>query len=69
LLNRLVRGAFSVRRKMLRNSLKNIAGVHPFWQSLDFDFTRRPETVTVEEWVTLANQISSKRNHKLGVSL
>jgi len=68
LLNRLVRGAFSVRRKMLRNSLKNIAGVHPFWQSLDFDFTRRPETVSVEEWVALANQISSLRNHKLAAA-
>jgi 16S rRNA (adenine1518-N6/adenine1519-N6)-dimethyltransferase len=65
LLNRLVRGAYSVRRKMLRNSLKNIAGVHPFWQNLDFDFTRRPETVTVEEWVELANQIAHRRKHML----
>jgi 16S rRNA (adenine1518-N6/adenine1519-N6)-dimethyltransferase len=63
-LNTLVRGAFSARRKMLRNSLKTIAGIHPFWQQLDFDFSRRPETVTVREWVTLANDIANLRNRK-----
>jgi 16S rRNA (adenine1518-N6/adenine1519-N6)-dimethyltransferase len=62
--NKLVRGAFAGRRKMLRNSLKSIAGIHPFWQELNFDFTRRPETVSVEEWVHLANSISNLRNHK-----
>ena len=63
ILNKLIRGAFSVRRKMLRNSLKTVAGIHPFWQELDFDFSRRPETVTLEEWITLANAISDIRNH------
>ena len=65
LLDRLVRGAFSVRRKMLRNSLKNIPGIHPFWQDLDFDYTRRPETVTVKEWVDMANQIALRRKTML----
>ena len=64
ILNKLVRGTFAGRRKMLRNSLKSIAGIHPFWQELDFDFTRRPETVSVEEWVHLANDISHLRSHK-----
>ncbi len=62
ILNTLIRGAFSVRRKMLRNSLKTIAGIHPFWQELDFDFTRRPETVTLQEWINLANTITEMRN-------
>lgn len=62
ILDKLIHGAFSVRRKMLRNSLKAIAGIHPFWQHLDFDFTRRPETVTIEEWISLANSISDMRN-------
>ena len=64
ILNKLVRGAFAGRRKMLRNSLKSVAGIHPFWQELDFDFTRRPETVSVEEWIRLSNDISQLRNHK-----
>jgi len=63
ILNKLVRGTFAGRRKMLRNSLKSVAGIHPFWQELDFDFTRRPETVSVEEWVHLSNEISRLRNH------
>ena len=68
ILNKLVRGSFSVRRKMLRNSLKSLAGIHPFWQQLDFDFSRRPETVSVEEWVNLANRISDLRKHKTPVT-
>jgi 16S rRNA (adenine1518-N6/adenine1519-N6)-dimethyltransferase len=61
ILNKLIRGAFSGRRKMLRNTLKSTAGIHPFWQELQFDFTRRPETVSVAEWVHLANDISNLR--------
>ena len=62
ILDKLIRGTFSVRRKMLRNSLKSVAGIHPFWQELDFDYTRRPETVTLQEWITLANAISDMRH-------
>ena len=62
ILDKLIRGTFSVRRKMLRNSLKSVAWIHPFWQELDFDYTRRPETVTLQEWITLANAISYMRH-------
>lgn len=55
---RIVRYTFHLRRKMLKSSLAGLAGVHPFWQESDLDFTRRPETLTVAEWVALANVIS-----------
>ncbi len=44
---------------MLKTSLSSLAGVHPFWQQSDLDFTRRPETLTPEEWVTLADVITA----------
>ncbi|RPI02759.1 MAG: ribosomal RNA small subunit methyltransferase A [Calditrichaeota bacterium] len=53
----LVRTAFGQRRKMLRNSLKEFADQDCF------DFTRRPENVTIAEWISLANELypSSQR--------
>ena len=48
----IVHAAFQQRRKKLKNSLAefNLAGV-------DFDFSRRPETLSVEEFARLANLI------------
>ena len=57
-LERMVRWTFSQRRKMLKRSLSALAGIHPFWQRGDIDFTRRPETLTPEEWVALADTVS-----------
>ena len=48
----LVKQAFGKRRKMLRNSLKEFAG------KTSFDFTRRPEQLSVEEWIELANELT-----------
>jgi len=48
----LVRTAFNQRRKMLRNSLKSlVAGVKDCPIALD----RRPEQLSVQEWVTFSN--------------
>lgn len=58
LMERIVRWTFHQRRKMLKTSLSSLSGIHPFWQRSDLNFTRRPETLTPEEWVTLANVIS-----------
>lgn len=48
---RIVKSAFNKRRKMLRNSLKNILegynGIHPF-------FTLRPEQLSVQDFISLA---------------
>lgn len=50
----LVRQAFGQRRKMLRNSLKDFA------EKTTFDFTRRPEQLSVDEWIMLANELSGR---------
>ena len=49
----LVKQAFGLRRKMLRNSLKEYA------DKTRYDFTRRPEQLSVEEWIDLANELIS----------
>ncbi len=56
-LERIVRWCFHQRRKMLRSTLSNLAGVHPFWQEAAFDFRRRPEELSPGEWVNLADTI------------
>jgi 16S rRNA (adenine1518-N6/adenine1519-N6)-dimethyltransferase len=47
----IVKKAFGLRRKMLRNSLKEFA------DNTSFDFTRRPEQLSVDEWIELANEL------------
>ena len=49
--NKLVSTAFSQRRKMLRNTLKGWE-IHPDLQE-QINCTRRPETLTIEEFVSL----------------
>lgn len=58
LFERVVRFTFSQRRKMMKSTLSQLSGIHPAWQSIEFDFTRRPETLTVEEWCDLCNDIN-----------
>jgi 16S rRNA (adenine1518-N6/adenine1519-N6)-dimethyltransferase len=59
---RILRYCFHQRRKMLKRTLSQLAGIHPFWQNADLDFTRRPETLSPEEWVTLSNVISLRQH-------
>lgn len=55
---RVVKAAFNQRRKMLRNSLK---GILPKEELMDEEiFQRRPEQVSVEEFVTLAKRLPVK---------
>jgi len=58
ILERIVRFCYHQRRKMLKRSLSSLAGIHPFWQRSELDFTRRPETLSVAEWVSLADTIA-----------
>ena len=57
LFKRIVKQAFSQRRKMLRNTLK------PFFKNPDLlkdeFFMKRPEVLTVEEFVELTKKIES----------
>ena len=54
----LVTQAFSQRRKTLRNCLKTLLDVEQI-ESLGIDAKRRPETLSVEEFVNLANLLDS----------
>jgi 16S rRNA (adenine1518-N6/adenine1519-N6)-dimethyltransferase len=53
-LGRLTAAAFGQRRKMLRQSLKGLGGDR-LLEAAGIDGTRRAETLTVEEFVRLAN--------------
>ena len=58
LLKRIVRTAFGKRRKIMSNSLKEFMiemNINP--GDINFDFTRRPENVSVKEFVDLSNEI------------
>ena len=64
LFRKVVKQAFSQRRKMLRNTLK------PFFPNnpdvlLDDYFMKRPEVLSVEEYATLTNKISDLGNTKV----
>ncbi|MEH6468350.1 MAG: 16S rRNA (adenine(1518)-N(6)/adenine(1519)-N(6))-dimethyltransferase RsmA [Porticoccus sp.] len=58
LLSRLVRACFQQRRKTMRNTLKLMLKAEQLEQ-LDIDLTRRPETLSVEDFVQLSNRIGS----------
>lgn len=60
LFERVIRFTFSQRRKMLKSTLAQLAGIHPFWQTLDWDFKRRPETLSPAEWCDLCNEIQAR---------
>jgi len=57
-LQALTQTVFAQRRKMLRQSMRPLtAHVIPFLQGLGIDPTRRPETLTVEEFLTICRAL------------
>jgi 16S rRNA (adenine1518-N6/adenine1519-N6)-dimethyltransferase len=54
----LTQAAFGQRRKMLRQSLKGMAGALEALERLNIDSSRRPETVSVDEFVAIARLLS-----------
>jgi len=58
LMERVTEAAFGQRRKMLRQSLKRVGG-EALLSLADIDGTRRAETLSVEEFVRLANGIAA----------
>ena len=56
MLGRVTEAAFGQRRKMLRQSLKSLGG-EALLGKVGIDPTRRAETLSVEEFVRLANTI------------
>ena len=57
-----VRTAFGKRRKMLSNSLKDMS-IETKKLNLDFDFKRRAESLSVEEFIELSNEV----HRRLGI--
>ena len=58
-MEQLTGAAFGQRRKMLRSSLKRMAGALEAAEGLGIDTQRRAETLSIEEWVTLARELSA----------
>ena len=52
--------AFGQRRKMLRQSLKNLPGGLDALASLGIDPQRRAETLTVDDFVAIAHKLSAQ---------
>ena len=61
-LERITAAAFGQRRKMLRQSLKPVAGALDAAERIGIDVTRRAETVRVEEFVALARALDAPAN-------
>ncbi|TAD81566.1 MAG: 16S rRNA (adenine(1518)-N(6)/adenine(1519)-N(6))-dimethyltransferase RsmA [Sphingomonadales bacterium] len=59
ILERLTEAAFGQRRKMLRQSLKGVPGALEALSTLGIDETRRAETVSVAEFVDLAEVLTA----------
>ena len=57
-MERLTQAAFGQRRKMLRSSLKQMAGALDAAERLGIDAQRRAETLNVDEWIALARALS-----------
>lgn len=51
-----VREGFSARRKTIKNALKRYLGPSD-WQTLDLEPTKRPEELTVEDYVRISNYL------------
>jgi len=58
-LEKLTAAAFGQRRKMLRQSLKGLPGALEALDRLGIDATRRAETLTVADFVSIAREIGS----------
>ena len=59
-LERLTEAAFGQRRKMLRQSLKGVPGALQALESLDIDARRRAETLTPDEFIAIARELTPR---------
>ncbi|KRA83920.1 16S rRNA (adenine(1518)-N(6)/adenine(1519)-N(6))-dimethyltransferase RsmA [Altererythrobacter sp. Root672] len=58
-LERLTEASFGQRRKMLRQSVKGVPGALEALESLGIDSTRRAETLSVAEFVSIARKLTA----------
>ena len=59
IMERLTEAAFGQRRKMLRSSLKSMPGALEAAEKIGVDTQRRAETLSVDEWIALARELSA----------
>ena len=59
-LERLTAAAFGQRRKMLRQSLKGLAGALDALNTIEIDASRRAETLSVAEFVAVARELGGR---------
>ena len=60
ILERLTEAAFGQRRKMLRSSVKEVPGALETLEKLGIDSARRAETISVDEFVAIARELSAR---------
>ena len=60
----IVRSTFNQRRKTLRNGLKSMGYDDAVLDTVRFDLTKRPEELSVEEFILLARMLGKISNHK-----
>jgi 16S rRNA (adenine1518-N6/adenine1519-N6)-dimethyltransferase len=53
----MIRHVFLKRRKMLKNTLGGLPWIRPDWREVDFDLSRRPEELTMEDFIRLYNHL------------
>lgn len=59
LFKQIVKSSFNQRRKVMRNSLKKLFEEKNIdFDSVNFDFSKRPEQLSIEEFVELANEVN-----------
>ncbi len=58
IIEQLTQAAFGQRRKMLRSSLRSVPGALEAAERLGIDPQRRAETLSVDEWISLARTLS-----------
>jgi len=58
----LVKTAFGQRRKMLKNTVKTLLDHPEDMNRINIDLSRRPESLSVEEWVQLGSEIMTYRD-------
>ncbi len=63
-LQTILRTAFNQRRKTLRNSLKELINSEQL-EALAISPTARPETLTLQQFVAIANSLSGEKQHEL----
>jgi 16S rRNA (adenine1518-N6/adenine1519-N6)-dimethyltransferase len=55
---RVVRSCFAQRRKMMRNALTVLGNLPEGWKELNYDFTKRPEAFSFDDFVNLTKDLN-----------